>query len=68
MTRVEQRGLKKMGIQIRILERTLDRNVHGVTPFTQDMDALLPQVLKRGNLSRKKRTSIPDMFGDRQVK
>jgi hypothetical protein len=42
----EQRGRKKMGVQIRILDR----------------------VLKRAILSRKNRTSILDMFGNRQVK
>ena len=60
--------LKKMEVQTRVLERALGSKVQRVITFTQNLDALLPQVLEYGIPCRKNRTSMLNMFGDRQVK
>ncbi len=59
---------KKMGFQIRILERALSTSVQKVITFIQDLDALLPKVLEHRILGWRNRTSLLDLVVDKQGK
>ena len=57
-----------MVVLIRIFEEAPSRFIQGLITFTYGLDAFLPQVLECGIPGWKNRTSMLDLFVDKQEK